>query len=188
MTPEIRYHPFYCEENAWWLCAHPALGPGEHYVVFLTSRGGVCPLLHQRAAPPGRLIAWDYHVIVVDAEGRVWDLDSRLPLPSAGPSWLERTFALSERLPAVYAPRLRVIPATDYRRDFACDRSHMRDAKGRFQRPVPPWQPIGTGMNLPTYLDVEAESPGRVLTLGEARRWLEESVQERLPPSGARGV
>jgi hypothetical protein len=172
MSSSLPYHPFYCEENAWWLCVHPALGQDERYVVFLTSRGGVCPLLHQRAASPGRLIAWDYHVIVVDPRGRVWDQDSRLPLPTSGPTWLDLTFALSDRLPAMYAPRLRVIPAADYRQDFASDRSHMRDSRGRFQRPPPPWPHIGTGMNLPRYLDTEAERPGRVLTLPEARQWL----------------
>lgn len=138
MTPEILYHPFFCEENAWWLCVNPALGPGERHVVFLTSRGGVCPLLDQRAAAPGRLIAWDYHVIVVDGRGQVWDQDTRLTLPCPGFAWLDRTFALSERLPVLYAPQFRVIPATDYRNGFASDRSHMRDHHGRFQRPPRP--------------------------------------------------
>jgi hypothetical protein len=168
----FHYQPFYCEENAWWLCAEPALGAGERYVVFLLSRAGRCPLLHQREAPPGRLIAWDYHVVVVDGEGRVWDQDTRLPLPTPGLDWLDQTFALAGQLPAVYAPRLRVLSAVDYRRDFASDRSHMRDARGHFQRPPPPWPSIGEGMNLSTYLDPEAPHPGRLLNLPEARRWL----------------
>ncbi len=172
MAQELPYQPFYCEENAWWLCAHPALGHGERQVVFLVSRAGRCPMLHQRAAPPGQLIAWDYHVIVVDARGQVWDQDSRLSVPIPGVAWLDQTFALAERLPAIYAPRLRVIPALDYRRDFTSDRSHMRGQSGRLQRPPPPWPPIGEGMNLLLYLDPEAQGPGRLLSLPAARQWL----------------
>jgi len=170
--PGLRYQPFYCEENAWWLCAHPALGPGARHVVFLVSRAGRCPLLHQRAAPPGRLIAWDYHVVVVDGQGRVWDQDSRLPLPSPGGTWLDATFALADRLPAIYAPRLRVIPAEAFRASFASDRRHMRDRRGRFLHPPPPWPAIGEEMNLARYLDPAAPRPGQVFDLAAARRWL----------------
>jgi hypothetical protein len=168
----LRYQPFYCEENAWWLCAEPALGPGERFVVFLLSRAGRCPLLHQRAAPPGRLIAWDYHVVVVDGQYRVWDLDSRLPLPTPGVDWLDRTFALAGQLPPIYAPRLRLIPASEYRAGFASDRSHMHAGAHRFQHPPPPWPPIGEGMTLHAYLDPEAPQPGQLLDLSEARRRL----------------
>ena len=171
-APALRYQPRYCEENAWWLCADPALGPGERHVVFLVSRAGRCPLLHQRAAAPGRLIAWDYHVVVVDGVGRVWDQDTRLPLPSRGRDWLDLTFALAGHLPAIYDPRLRVIPATDFRASFASDRSHMRDRRGRFAYAPPPWPPIGDGMNLERYLEPTAPSPGRLLRLSEARGWL----------------
>ena len=167
----FRYQPFYCEENVWWLCAEPALGPGERFVVFLVSRAGCCPMLAQRAAPPGRLIAWDYHAVVADAQGRVWDLDSRLPLPSPGLDWLDATFALADRLPRVYAPRLRVIPARDFQQGFASDRGHMRDARGRYLRPPPPWPPIGSGTTLYRYLDPRETEPGTLLDLDGARDW-----------------
>jgi protein N-terminal glutamine amidohydrolase len=183
--PSPRYQPFYCEENAWWLCADPALGPGGHHVVFVLSRAGRCPMLHQHAAPPGHLIAWDYHVVVVDTRGRVWDQDSRLPLPSPGVAWLDRTFALAGRLPVVYAPLLRVIPAADYRASFASDRGHMRDRNGRFTRPPPPWAPIGAGSTLRLFLDPAAREPGRLLQLRAARRWLV-GLDLAAPPSGAR--
>ena len=167
----MHYHPFYCEENAWWLCADPALGPGERHVVFVLARAGRCPMLEQREAPPGRLIAWDYHVVAVDGERRVWDPDSRLPLPSPGIDWIDATFALADRLPAIYAPRFRVVPGKTFRTGFASDRSHMRDRRGRYQRTPPPWPPIGEGMTLQHYLDPEDPRPGRLMRLAEARLW-----------------
>ena len=129
-------------------------------------------MLEQRASTPGRLIAWDYHVVVADAQGRVWDLDSRLPLPSPGLEWLRRSFALVPRLPTRYAPRLRLVPAVSYRRDFASDRGHMRDRRGRWRRPPPPWDPVGSGMSLTTYLIPEDPEPGLLLDLQGAADWL----------------
>ncbi len=167
----FHYQPFYCEENAWWLCADPALGPGERFILFITTRAGLVPMLEQQVAPRGHLIAWDFHAVVV-AGGRVWDLDSRLPLPTAGADWLAASFALADRLPAAYAPRLRFVSAEEYRRDFASDRSHMRDRRGRWRRPPPPWAPIGSGMNLDRYLSPEVPDPGLLLDLQGAADWL----------------
>ncbi|MGE5152975.1 MAG: hypothetical protein ACM3ST_03065 [Bdellovibrio bacteriovorus] len=178
-SPALRYQPFYCEENAWWLSSDPALGPGERCVVYITSRAGLVPMLGQRAAPPGRLIAWDYHVVVADAGGGVWDLDSRLPVPTPGLQWLEASFALVDRLPASYAPRLRLIPADAYRRDFASDRSHMREPSGRWRHPPPPWDPIGHGMTLHRYLDPEAPEPGTLLDLRGGADWLAQRTLTR---------
>jgi hypothetical protein len=168
----LHYQPFYCEENAWWLCADPALGPGERQVVFVVSLAGRVPLLGQRLAPPGRALAWDYHVVTVDGAGQVWDLDSRLALPSPGLDWLDSSFALAGRLPVVYGPRFRVLGASDFRRDFASDRRHMRDRRGRWLRPPPPWPAIGTGSNLGHYLDPLAPRPGRLMDLAGLRAWL----------------
>jgi hypothetical protein len=119
------------------------------------------------------LIAWDYHVVVVDGQGRVWDQDTRLSLPSPGVAWLDQTFALAGHLPASYDPRLRVIPAGEFRASFASDRRHMRDRHGRYQRAPPPWPSIGEGrMNLARYLDPESPHPGRLLRFAQARCWL----------------
>jgi hypothetical protein len=177
----FHYQPFFCEENAWWLCADPALGPGEPQVVFITSLAGRVPMLGQRAAPRGRLILWDYHVVVVDGAGRAWDLDSRLPLPTGGADWLAASFALADRLPVAHAPRFRVLPAQLYRSGFASDRSHMRDVRGRWRHPPPPWDPIGSGMNLAIYLDPESPRPGRLLDLAGARVWLGSAKAPSVP-------
>ena len=178
----MEYQAFYCEENAWWLCADPALGAGERWVVFVVAGAGRVPMLAQRAAPPGRLIAWDYHVVVVDAAGRVWDQDTRLPLPCDGSLWCARSFARADDFPAVYRPRFRVVPGADFRRDFVTDRRHMRDRRGRWLQPPPPWPPPGAdqqgvgaptaGSNLAHYLDPRPRGTGRVLALEAFQDWL----------------
>jgi hypothetical protein len=159
----FRYHPFYCEENAWWLCAEPALGPGPRHVVFITNRRGSCPLAAQRAAPPGELCWWDYHVVVLDGGNRIWDLDTRLGCPVPATAWLRGSFPFAARLPADLAPLFRLVPAHDYRAHFASDRGHMRTATGGWLHPPPPWPPIGAGMRLPDYRRVTADGPGELL-------------------------
>lgn len=183
----FRHQPFWCEENAWWLCGEPALGPGQRHVVFITSEAGRVPILEQRAAAPGRLIGWDYHVIVVDGQGRVWDLDTRLPLPVRGLTWLDRSFTLATRFPETYAPRFRCVPAGDYRRDFASDRSHMREGQGRWLKPPPPWPAIGRGMRLPAYLDPAAPEPGALRDLHSAQAWLA-GIEEDASVRGSRPI
>jgi hypothetical protein len=168
----LRYYPFYCEENAWWLCGEPVLADGDATVVLISATAGCCPFAEQRAAPPGRVVWWDYHVVVLDAERRIWDLDTRLPLPVAALVWLDRTFPAADRLPAPFSPRFRLAPCREYRRDFASDRSHMRDADGRWRRPPPPWPPIGTGMSLQRFVDPIADRPGVLVDARELRRRL----------------
>jgi len=165
----MHYQPFYCEENAWWLCAEPALGPGPRQVVFIGNAMGRCPFLHQRAAPPGELMAWDYHCVVLDAAGRIWDLDTRLGLPLPAADWLAGSMPFAARLPARVEPRFRIVAAEEFRAHFASDRSHMRDAAGRWLQPPPPWPPIGNGMNLPDYTDVTRNGPGELLDLAAFR-------------------
>lgn len=190
-TDRLRYQPFYCEENVWWLCCEPELGPERSSVVFLTAPAGCCPMLNQRAAPPGRWIAWDYHAVLVDGLGRVWDLDSRLPLPSPGRTWLEASFRLASRLPPAYRPRFRVVPCGQFRADFASDRSHMRDPLGGWLRSPPPWRPIGHGNRLGLYLNGLEPAPGRLMAFSEFRDWLDARAREArrslAPNAGAPG-
>jgi hypothetical protein len=160
----LRYQPFYCEENAWWLCMEPALGPGPHQVLFVLSDAGVCPVAAQRAVPPGALCWWDYHVVVLDGSQRIWDLDSRLGCPLPARDWLDGSFPQLQALPAQFQPLFRLVPAADYRADFASDRSHMRTANGGWLQPPPPWPPIGTGMRLPAYRSTAPTAPGTLLT------------------------
>ncbi|TVQ84434.1 MAG: hypothetical protein EA400_17515 [Chromatiaceae bacterium] len=151
---QFRYQPYYCEENAWWLCAEPALGPGPRQVIFVRNEFGHCPFEQQRAAAPGALLWWDYHCVVLDGVGRIWDLDSRLPLPLPLGDWLAASFPFIRQLERPLRPRFRLVPASEFQRDFASDRSHMRAADGTLRQPPPPWPALGVGMNLPNYLDL----------------------------------
>lgn len=159
----FRYHPFYCDENAWWLCAEPALGDGPRHVVFIMAPRGACPLAAQKAVPPGDLCWWDYHVVVLDAANRIWDLDTRLGCPVPGRDWLAGSFPFVEQLPADLQPLFRLEQADTYRARFASDRSHMRSTEGGWLHPPPPWPPIGEGMRLPDYRRTDAAGPGELL-------------------------
>lgn len=169
-----RYCSHYCEENIWHLCAEPAFAERETYAVFIAADAGHCPLWAQRAAPPGELVAWDYHVVALslgDSGWAVWDLDTRLGLPVSLDDYLEGTFVGSDALPRAFQPRFRRVPRDEYLATFASDRSHMRDARGRFVQPPPPWPVIGSGAgtNLRRFVDMNAAFVGEVTDLAGLR-------------------
>jgi len=168
----LRYQPFYCEENAWWLCDEAAPCAATAYAMFVINALGHCPFAGQRAAAPDRVVWWDYHVVVLDAAHRIWDLDTRLGLPVPATDWLAGSFPFFDRLSAELAPRFRLIPCADYRRDFASDRSHMRKPDGRWHHSPPPWPPIGDGMNLHRYRSPTHAEPGALLDWEALRQWL----------------
>jgi hypothetical protein len=141
-------------------------------VVFVVNRRGTCPLAAQTAAPPGELCWWDYHVVVLDGAGRIWDLDTRLGCPMPGTAWLRGSFPFLDRLPADLRPLFRLIAGEDYRTHFASDRSHMRTVGGGWLHPPPPWPAIGNAMLLPLYLRPDAGGPGELLEAAQLRRRL----------------
>jgi protein N-terminal glutamine amidohydrolase len=162
--------PYWCEENAWHLCASPQLGIGAIEVAIITNALRTVGLWHQRAAARAdAAVVWDYHVIVLaDAPGgmMVWDLDTTLGFPEPASRYLAQTFrSASDRL----APSFRVLSAAEYRRQLASDRRHMRDETGGWLQPPPPWPPIGSGHNLPELLDLERATPGAWLSLEQLR-------------------
>lgn len=173
----MRYQPFYCEENAWWLCQHERLQGLERWVVFISNQQRACPLLQQRAVPPGEIVLWDYHVIVMSradssSKALVWDLDSRLHFPVDCSLYLDVTFAGVDRLPARFAPKFRVVPAPTFIATFSTDRSHMRDSEGNWLQPPPPWNPpqaVGVATHLSDFIDMQAAGVGTVATLQELR-------------------
>jgi len=180
----LRYQPFYCEENIWCLAQRADLFVGPTEVVFIVGpdrRDARVACWYQRAAREGEPVLWDYHVVLAErrlnADGSgtvfVWDLDTRLPCPCPAALWVAATFQDSSRVNERYHPRWRVTASDIYVRELATDRSHMRDERGRWRRPPPPWQPPGApAMNLARWIGMEPGGPAVVLDrAGLAARW-----------------
>lgn len=176
--PPLKYTPFYCEENVWHLCQHPVLAPGDRQVIVITNAARQCPLFYQRAAAIGAWVLWDYHVIVVVSGAvprqhpLVFDLDTRLGAPVPFADYAAATFDHRRAPHDPLAPRFRVIAATDYVARFGSDRSHMRDAHGRYFQPPPPWPPIrpeAGSLVLTDLLAIDASTFGPLLSLPELR-------------------
>ena len=148
------YRPFWCEENAWRLCQDPRV-PGRRHALIVTGGNNVA-MWAQRAARAGEPVAWDYHMLVFsrhDAVWTAWDPDCvHGPiLPAA--RWLAVSFPCPHLVPAALQPRFRLVDGEEYVAHLRSDRSHMRDARGGWQRPPPPWPPPGDGgMNLGDWL------------------------------------
>ena len=165
------YWPFYCEENLWHLCEDPVVAEDgspipveERRVIVITGARGRVAMRRQRAGGD-RPMLWDYHV-VLGARGKIWDLDTTLGLPVDLEDWTRESF-----LPHFpdFRPRFRVVDAPTYRERFASDRSHMRGPDGAWLQPPPPWPPIGVGMTLPRFIDMDTEFVGEICELGSLR-------------------
>lgn len=144
------HHPFFCEENIWHLAQSPDVPGTERLVLVLTGESGVA-CWHQKAGEADAPILWDYHVVLAARDGawQLWDLDGRLGYPVPAETWLRTTFPVPDLVPTRYQPRFAVIPAADYVRTLGSDRSHMRDARGAWLKPPPPWPaPAGHGLTL----------------------------------------
>lgn len=174
--PQARYQPYYCEENVWLLAGEPALEAAERAVLVVSNRERAVALWGQRAGkPPGGLVVWDYHVVLLARPpGAPWlacDLDTRLGFPVPLETWLTETFRPLEARFADLAPRFRLVPGEDYRAQFASDRSHMRRSDGSWQKPPPPWPAIGRA-GAPSFLRwTEMREGDDSLTLDALLRW-----------------
>ena len=167
---ERLYCPFYCEENVYHLCRQ-GTGADDAYAVFISNARRQVALLGQRAgASPHSLVVWDYHVIALFREDGVWnahDWDTTFGPCVSLNDYLYRTFPPLSPAEQRFAPKFRVVPATDYLQHFASDRRHMRDANGGWLAPPPAWPPIGDGSNLMDFVDMEKDFYGEVFSLGE---------------------
>jgi hypothetical protein len=169
------YQPFYCEENVYHLCVDPCIVGEARVVAWITNSARELAMAWQRAGRTGtEIVVWDYHVILLSGSRkhwRVWDPDSRLPFGLGLTRYLRLTFP--SQWPASLAPRFRLLPATEYRTEFASDRRHMRHRSGAWRHPPPRWPRIGQGHTLPRFLALGREGPGVVTDLGGLESALE---------------
>jgi hypothetical protein len=162
----LPYQPFWCEENVWHLAARDDVGEGPRSVVFVSNASQQVALWEQKASrEPDGLVVWDYHV-VLRVGAMLWDLDTRSGCPLDVGRWIDATF---RPVDPAFAPRFRVVDAADYRRVFASDRRHMKDAQGNWRAPPPPWPAIGQGHTLPQFIDTSTPFLGEVLDLDGLR-------------------
>jgi hypothetical protein len=158
---DFRYTAYFCEENAWWL-ARDLLArgqpPGALSVWFLVNRDCQVAMTQQRAAPPGALMCWDYHVIVRCRDRHadlILDFDTRLDFACETGDYLLRSFPRQSLLPAEYRASVREVAASDFVARFASDRSHMQ---GQLDPSAfPPYPPI------------RPADPGRAIDLADYR-------------------
>ncbi|XP_040149622.1 protein N-terminal glutamine amidohydrolase isoform X2 [Ictidomys tridecemlineatus] len=143
-----------------------------------TSHGSSgCTVLLQEVSPqPGRFIfVSDYHVVLlhVSSGGQsfIYDLDTVLPFPCPFDTYVEEAFKSDDDIHPQFRRKFRVIRADSYLKNFASDRSHMKDSSGNWREPPPPYPCIETGdskMNLNDFISMDPEVGwGAVYTLSE---------------------
>ncbi len=171
---KFQYTENYCEENIYLLAAGLPFRGEQAYVLFISNLEGRVAMIRQRARPEG-VVLWDYHVVLLSCEPdwEVWDFDTTEPFPRSASDYLELSFPVDA--PDSYRPLFRLVEVDTFLRDFSSDRSHMRDASGRFKSPPPPWPPIhaDSDSNLSRFIDMEDTAIGRVITRSELSRLVE---------------
>ncbi|CAK9322857.1 unnamed protein product [Citrullus colocynthis] len=170
---QFRHTPFYCEENAYFLCKKLCTNrmadaeEADLFVIFISNEKKQIPLWHQKASKRADgLVLWDYHVICIQRkrEGEfsflVWDLDSSLPLPLPLGSYVSQAIRPSFQISPEYQRLFRIIHAPILFRHFASDRRHMKDSNGNWIAKPPDYEVIvaedGTIHNLHEYMEIKA--------------------------------
>ncbi len=148
LTKQMKYCPYYCEENIWHLCQEEPFLSQTRKVVFVSNKNRCVAIKHQRT---GGLVHWDYHVVLLLQGGgwKIADLDTLLPFPCPVETYLSESFIATE------APVFSVVNADEYVRHFTSDRRHMIDRNGKYLNPPPSWNMIGSGFNLWEFVDGE---------------------------------
>ncbi|XP_069587957.1 protein N-terminal glutamine amidohydrolase isoform X2 [Ranitomeya imitator] len=147
------YTSCYCEENVWKLCESirertPGALP-ECYTVFLSNDHRMIPIWRQKCGDGEDPVIWDYHVILLhdagsDGQRVVYDLDTVLPFPCPCDAYIKEALRSDDLIRKDFRRKLRVIPADEYLRTFASDRSHMKDGNNEWRKPPPPYPCIKT--------------------------------------------
>lgn len=182
---QFKYHQFYCEENVYHLTADLLGSHRRLQALFISNLRMRCLFYNQRAAPPGRPLVWDYHVVLLDgphADGtetgapryRIFDFDTRLEFGLDAERYLHETF----RPPGLenLRPLFRLVAAREFLATFSTDRRHMREdpenPDSPWQQPPPPWEPpqgpsAAGPHELPRFIAMEPGPPGVVVNLEE---------------------
>ncbi|XP_038279447.1 protein N-terminal glutamine amidohydrolase isoform X4 [Canis lupus familiaris] len=141
------------EENIWKLCEyiknHDQYPLEECYAVFISNERKMIPIWKQQARPGDGPVIWDYHVVLlhVSSGGQsfIYDLDTVLPFPCPFDTYVEDAFKSDEDIHPQFRRKFRVIRADSYLKNFASDRSHMKDSSGNWREPPPSYPCIETG-------------------------------------------
>ncbi|CDH52600.1 protein n-terminal glutamine amidohydrolase [Lichtheimia corymbifera JMRC:FSU:9682] len=141
-------------------------------VVFISNPGKKIPIWMQKSSQDGYPVVWDYHVILYYNEDNdrayIYDLDTALPFPCPAHEYVIKAFKPELQLKEEYQRCFRLIPAKDYLRGFASDRSHML-VDGVYASPPPEYPPIETKdskMNLYDYINMTNGSNQKDLKCG----------------------
>uniref|UniRef100_A0ABK0M252 Protein N-terminal glutamine amidohydrolase n=1 Tax=Rattus norvegicus TaxID=10116 RepID=A0ABK0M252_RAT len=147
-------------------CWEQILGPLQEQQV---------PIWKQQARPENGPVIWDYHVVLlhVSREGQsfIYDLDTILPFPCPFDIYIEDALKSDDDIHPQFRRKFRVVRADSYLKNFASDRSHMKDSSGNWREPPPEYPCIETGdskMNLNDFISMDpAVGWGAVYTLSE---------------------
>ncbi|KAJ8976315.1 hypothetical protein NQ317_010269 [Molorchus minor] len=139
------------------------------YVVFISNPSRTIPLWRQRAGKDeDKLVIWDYHVIFLyhpePEKCLVYDLDSELPFPTYVHKYITETFRTDHILKPDYFRYFRVVAATEFLKEFASDRRHMKRSDGTWIKPPPNYSAIKTTAsdhNLEDYIQMDTSKRAR---------------------------
>nr|XP_039255419.1 protein N-terminal glutamine amidohydrolase-like [Styela clava] len=176
---ECTYTKCYCEENVWKLCKYiEDSGKIEllsnSYAIFISNHDRTIPLWKQKASKRSdTMVMWDYHVILfVENESLIYDLDTMLGFPCSLEEYATEAFNFNMKLKPQFERLLRVVPATEFLKTFASDRTHMLTEDGEWTSPPPDYPPISSSSstnNLQSFISMtkSSEQFGAVQTLEE---------------------
>ncbi|KAL0961942.1 hypothetical protein UPYG_G00333720 [Umbra pygmaea] len=163
---ECGYTSCYCEENVWKLCeqiqTQTQISLDEMYAVFISNEKRTIPIWKQKSSREGQPVVWDYHVVLLHQSKQgpsfIYDLDTVLPFPCPLDVYNKEAFRTDRGIIPAFWRKLRVIPAHTYLKNFASDRSHMKEADGTWRMPPPPYPCIETAesvMNLDDFISMD---------------------------------
>ncbi|KAM9824715.1 protein N-terminal glutamine amidohydrolase [Neosynchiropus ocellatus] len=171
------YTSCYCEENVWKLCefvrTEGTTPMDQVFAVFISNDKKVVPLWKQKTGCGDEPVFWDYHVVLLHAgtqcEPLIYDLDTAMPFPCTLEQYATEALRSDHEIKPQFHRKLRVVPCACFLKNFASDRSHMKDAFGQWKMPPPHYPAISNTacqMNLNEFVSMDARVGwGRVFTL-----------------------